>query len=123
MSEYKSSFFYFESPTMQGLYDCLENWQNTAQKYILSINIQRDHENYCCIVLANSLELAQTPLTLYEVDMERFRRKALKHIGIGVNFSTCNIKPEKILTIQKNLEKCKTQNEVQAVFLEAYSTD
>lgn len=126
MSEQKqceSNFFYFESPTMQGLYDCLKNWQATTQKRIYSLSIQQDLGNFCCIVFADSKELTQTLLTPYEKDMERFRRKALKHVGVGINFSTDNIKPEKVLGIQKQLEKCKTTQEIQAVFLEAYSTN
>ncbi|PKN94835.1 MAG: hypothetical protein CVU44_03245 [Chloroflexi bacterium HGW-Chloroflexi-6] len=108
---------------MRGLYDCLVNWQNAAQEHILSLNIQQENENFCCIVLTNSQDLARTPLTLYQEDMARFRRKALKHIGVGVDFSTNEIKPEKILEIQIKLEKCKTPTEVKKVFLEAYSID
>jgi hypothetical protein len=119
----KSNLFYFESSTMRGLYDCLESWQNTAQIHIRSLSIHQDHGNFCCIVLTDSSCMDQESLTLYEDDMERFQRKALKHIGVGVEFVSDHIKPEKIQMIQSKLTKCKTPADIRAVFLEAFSTD
>lgn len=121
--ENESSLFYFESSTMQGLYDSLETWQNTTQRRIVSLSIQQDRENFCCIVLSHPQKLAQTPLAVYKDAMEKFQRKALNNIGVGVEFVTYDIKPEKVLAIQKRLEKCKTPMEVRAVFFEQYSTD
>ncbi len=121
--ESNSTFFYFESSTMRGLYDSLETWQKTNQKRILSLSIQQDHENFCCIVLSDSRRLPHTPLTAYKDAMEKFQRKALKHIGVGVDFFTYDIEPEKIQAIQMKLVQCKTPTEVNAVFFEAYSND
>jgi hypothetical protein len=121
--ENKSNIFYFESSSMRGLYECLEIWQNTTQKRIRSLSIQQDHENFCGIVLADSQDAAQTQLKPYDDAMAKFQRKALKQIGVGVNFSTDDINPEKILAIQMKLKKCKTPSEIRAVFLEEYSTD
>lgn len=119
----KSNLFYFESSTMRGLYDCLANWQNTAQIHIRSLSIHQDRENFCCIVLTGSPHMAPESLTPYEDAMEKFQRKALKHIGVGVDFISDHIKPEKIQMIQTKLAKCKTPADVKAVFHEAYSTD
>ena len=122
LKENISNIFYFERPSMRGLYDCLVIWQNTTQKRIRSLIIQQDHENFCGIVIADSQDVSQTQLKPYDDAMAKFQRKALKHIGVGVSFSTDEIKPEKILAIQMKLEKCKTPNEIRAVFLEEYST-
>lgn len=126
MSRYQivdSKFFYFEGTTMRELYDCLEDWQNTAQKNILSLSIQQENEKFCCILLADSQDIGLWQPTQYEDSMAKFQRKALKHVGVAVNFSSEFIKPEKLLAIQMKLEKCKTPMEVKAVFFEAYSTD
>ena len=123
MSEHmdnESGLFYFESPSMQGLYDSLEKWKNSSQAQIISLSIQQDHDNFCCIVVADSHDNDQPQFNQYEIDMAKFQRKALKQIGVGVNFSTNAIKPKKILSIQKKLEKCQSQEEVKAVFLEEY---
>jgi hypothetical protein len=108
---------------MRELYDFLEDWKNTAQKNILSLSIQQENEKFCCILLADSQDIGQWQPTQYEDAMAKFQRKALKHVGVAVNFSSEFIKPEKLLAIQMKLEKCKTPMEVKAVFFEAYSTD
>jgi len=110
LKENISNILYFESPSMQGLYDYLVIWQNTTQKRIRSLIIQQDHENFCGIVIADSQDVSQTQLKPYADAMAKFQRKALKHIGVGVSFSTDEIKPEKILAIQMKLEKCKIPN-------------
>ncbi len=77
-NEFKSNIFYFESSSMRGLYDSLEIWQNTTQKRIHSLNIQHDHENFCCIVLAYSQDVAISQFKPYDDAMAKFQRKALK---------------------------------------------
>jgi hypothetical protein len=123
LKENKSNIFYFESSSMRGLYDCVEIGQNTSQKRIRSLNIQQDDENFCGIVLTDSQDAARTQLKPYDDAMVKSQRKALKHIGVGVSFSTDEIKPEKIRAIQMKLEKCKTLSEIRALFLEEYPTD
>ena len=121
--EDKATIFYFENSSMRGLFENLENWQYTTHNCIHSISIQQDHENFCGIVLVNSPDDFQTHIKQYHNAMAAFQRKALKHIGVGVNFLTDKISPEKVLAIQAKLTKCKTQSEIRAVFLEEYSPD
>ena len=121
--ENKSNLFYFESPTMRGLYDCLETWQNTAQKQIRYLNVQQDQGKFCCIVLPDSRDIARSSITPYQAAMARFQRKALNHVGVAVDFLTDDIQPENISRIQMKLKKCKTATEVKAVFLEESSAE
>ena len=51
---------YFESSSMRGLYDCMETWQTTNQKRLLSISIQQDGGSFCCIALTNPTEVVIT---------------------------------------------------------------
>jgi hypothetical protein len=53
----KRNLLYFESGSMRGLYECLESWQNENQKRLLSTNIQKDGDNFCCIALSNPTEV------------------------------------------------------------------
>jgi len=49
----KRNLLYFESPSMRGLYNCMENWQRENHKRLLSTNIQKDGDAFCCIALSN----------------------------------------------------------------------
>jgi len=51
------NLLYFESPSMRGLYECMEDWQNTYHKRLLSVSIQQDAGNFCCIALTNAMEV------------------------------------------------------------------
>jgi hypothetical protein len=56
----KHNLLYFEGPTMRGLYSHMEEWQQTNNRRLLSISVQRDGENYCCIALTNPTEVVIT---------------------------------------------------------------
>jgi hypothetical protein len=56
----KRNLVYFESPSMRGLYACMEEWQQTNNKRLLSISVQQDDDNYCCIALTNPTEVVIT---------------------------------------------------------------
>ena len=51
---------YFENPSMRGLYACMDEWQQANNRRLLSISVQRDGENYCCIALTNPTEVVIT---------------------------------------------------------------
>lgn len=123
LNENPKSFYYFESATMQGLYDCLVDWQNTSQKRVLPFNIQQDGGRFCCIVLVVSPLMPYLEPTPFKEAMEKFQRKALKNIGKRVEFVSYDIEPETIREIQIKLEKCNTPIEVKAVFHELISTE
>jgi hypothetical protein len=53
----KRNLLYFESSSKRGLYDSMENWQNTNHKRLLSISIQQDDGKFCCIALTNPSEV------------------------------------------------------------------
>ena len=53
----KLNLLYFESSSMRGLYDRMENWQNENRKRLLSIDIQKDGDKFCCIALTNPTEV------------------------------------------------------------------
>jgi hypothetical protein len=53
----KHNLLYFEGNSMRDLYNSMEDWQNTNQKRLLSISIQYDNGQYCCIALTNPTEV------------------------------------------------------------------
>lgn len=57
MDHNKRNLLYFESTSMRGLYDSMEQWQIDNQKRLLSTNIQKDGDNFCCIALTNPTEV------------------------------------------------------------------
>jgi len=56
----KRNLLYFENPSMRGLYACMEEWQKTNNRRLLSISVQQDGGNYCCIALTNPTEVVIT---------------------------------------------------------------
>lgn len=55
--ENKRNLLYFEAPSMRDLYTDMEAWQERHDKRLLSTNIQRDGELFCCIALSNPTEV------------------------------------------------------------------
>jgi hypothetical protein len=49
----KRNLVYFENPSMRGLYDSMEKWQQANNRRLLSISVQQDSGNYYCIALTN----------------------------------------------------------------------
>jgi hypothetical protein len=57
---HKRNLVYFENSSMRGLYDEMESWQEATSKRLLSISVQQDGSNYCCIALTNPTEVVIT---------------------------------------------------------------
>lgn len=53
----KRNLVFFEGQTMRGLYDTMEAWQLQNQKRLLSLNVQREGDGYCCIALTNPMDV------------------------------------------------------------------
>jgi len=53
----KHNLQYFESLSMRELFDLMEGWQNEHKKRLLSTNIQKDGDKFCCIALTNPSEV------------------------------------------------------------------
>lgn len=53
----KHNLLYFESNSMKGLYETMEEWQKNSSKRLLSTNIQIDSGKFCCIALSNPTEV------------------------------------------------------------------
>lgn len=45
---------------MRELYDCMQEWQVTNQKRLLSVSIQEENGKFCCIALTNPTEVVIT---------------------------------------------------------------
>jgi hypothetical protein len=56
----KRNLVYFESSSMRGLYDCMDEWQQANNRRLLSVTVQQDGGNYCCIALTNPTEVVIT---------------------------------------------------------------
>jgi hypothetical protein len=57
LDENNHNLIYFESSSMRDLFDRMEKWQIANQKRLLSIDIQQDSGNFCCIALTNPTEV------------------------------------------------------------------
>ena len=53
----KRNILYFESDCKHSLYETMVKWQVENNKRLLSLNIQADQDNYCCIALTNPTEV------------------------------------------------------------------
>ena len=58
--ENKHNILYFENSSMRGLYETMETWQNANHKRLLSMSVQQDGGNFCCIALTNPTEVVIT---------------------------------------------------------------
>ena len=114
--QHKNNLVYFECSSMKELYDSLKNWQDIKRKSFLSLSIQKDGTNFCCIAVISPKELTQ--IVDYKEAMAKFQRRALRSIGVGYDFVHPAIPPEKVSAIQYKLKKCTTPEEVKAVFAE-----
>ena len=56
----KHNLLYFEHSSMRGLYECMDEWQQANHRRLLSVSIQQDKGNYCCIALTNPTEVVIT---------------------------------------------------------------
>lgn len=56
----KRNLVYFESPSMRGLYASMDEWQEANNRRLLSVSVQRDGDNFCCIALTNPAEVVIT---------------------------------------------------------------
>ncbi|MBL1073750.1 hypothetical protein JK358_05030 [Nocardia sp. 2] len=56
----KNNLVYFENPSMRGLYECMEEWQVVNKRRLLSVSVQQDRDNFCCIALTNPTEVVIT---------------------------------------------------------------
>jgi hypothetical protein len=56
----KRNLVYFEDLSMRGLHACMDEWQKVNNRRLLSISVQQDGDNYCCIALTNPTEVVIT---------------------------------------------------------------
>ncbi len=56
----KRNLLYFESPSMRGLYDSMNEWQQASNRRLLSVSIQQDGGRFCAIALTNPTEVVVT---------------------------------------------------------------
>jgi len=53
----KHNLQYFEASSMRDLFDTMSTWQNENKKRLLSLNVEHDGDNFCCIALTNPTEV------------------------------------------------------------------
>jgi len=57
LDDNKHNVQYFQGSSMKGLYTAIEDWQNQNKKRFLSLSIERDGNDFCCIALTNPSEM------------------------------------------------------------------
>jgi hypothetical protein len=89
MSENKNNLLYFQNPSMQGLYNEMQEWQRANKRRLLSTSIQKDGDNYCCIALSNPTEVV-----IVSQDGQRFAEVHLDPVsGVVGGLRTYNFPP------------------------------
>ena len=53
----KENLIYFENNSMRALFKDIKIWQVENQKRLLSTNIEKDGDTFCCIALTNPSEV------------------------------------------------------------------
>ena len=53
----KHNILYFEGSSMRVLHNTMDEWQKENEKRFLSMSVNKDGENYCCIALTNPSEM------------------------------------------------------------------
>tara|TARA_B100000029_G_scaffold11981_1_gene12698 strand:+ start:324 stop:581 length:258 start_codon:yes stop_codon:yes gene_type:complete len=53
----KHNILYFEGQSMRDLHSNMDEWQKENEKRFLSMSINKDGDNYCCIALTNPSEV------------------------------------------------------------------
>lgn len=57
MSDNKRNLEYFRAASMHDLFQALQAWQVENRKRFLSLNVERDGDEFCCIALTNPSEV------------------------------------------------------------------
>ena len=53
----KHNILYFEGQSMRELHNNMDEWQKENEKRFLSMSVNKDGDNYCCIALTNPSEV------------------------------------------------------------------
>ena len=53
----KHNILYFEGQSMKQLHNNMDEWQKENEKRFLSMSVNKDGNNYCCIALTNPSEV------------------------------------------------------------------
>jgi len=53
----KRNLLYFKANTMDELHSEMDNWQNDNEKRFLSMSVEKDGDEFCCIALTNPSEV------------------------------------------------------------------
>ena len=56
----KHNILYFEGQSMKQLHNNMDEWQKDNEKRFLSMSVNKDGDNYCCIALTNPSEVTIT---------------------------------------------------------------
>jgi hypothetical protein len=65
----KHNLLYFQSRSMRGLFDEMEEWQQVNKRRLLSTSIERDGDTYCCIALTNPSEVVITDVDGHQLSL------------------------------------------------------
>jgi hypothetical protein len=53
----KQNLQYFEAASMRELFGAMQDWQIENKQRLLSLNVERDGDAFCCIALTNPSEV------------------------------------------------------------------
>ena len=56
----KHNILYLEGQSMKQLHNNMDEWQKDNEKRFLSMSVNKDGDNYCCIALTNPSEVTIT---------------------------------------------------------------
>jgi hypothetical protein len=80
IADNKRNLLYFEAASMRELHDKMNVWQEEKCKRFLSVSIEKDGENYCCIALSNPVEV----VLVNGPDLEQATVTASGHVAVQI---------------------------------------
>ena len=83
----KRNLLYFKANTMDKLHSEMDIWQKDNEKRFLSMSVEKDGDNFCCIALTNPSEVTikndSIDVRLVGVDTQDWMNVEVRHWSAG----------------------------------------
>jgi len=121
-----SNVLYFEGLSMRELYDCLKSWQDKNGERFLSLDVQKDGENFCCIAIIDHVEIQESTskllwLSAHEIKdlalwYDRAKQWHIKGKGAAVDWECKHLREEIAAPIRLKLAEAKNELDIMNAF-------
>ena len=121
-----SNVLYFEGLSMRELYDCLKSWQDKNGEGFLSLGIQQDGDNFCCIAVINRVDVQESNSKMLSLSADEIKDLALwyskanswhlKGKGNAVDWENKHLREEVAAPIRLKLAVAKNELDIMNAF-------